>query len=530
MTPHSPSVPPIGALAEVVAGDAEPTGHEDTRLARWREAPSMRRIWRQLGAAAAQLWQRHRLFTIAVAIGCLPRVISMLGFRPALLTQDSFVYLKYGLHLAPNWIRPTGYSVLLFTLQPLHSLDSVTAVQHLAGLAVAVTIYSLLRSRGLPGWGATLAAAPTLFDPRQIWLEQSILPDLWFQVLAVAAVTFLIIKRTPSWWQAALAGFAAGWATITRGNGFVLIAIVFGWLLIRRVGWRRLAAAAVACAVPVLGYMSAFYVSSGDFALSDGDGLFLWARTMSFANCAIIKPPPDLVPLCPRNQPGAQVSAAPSWSWRYLISERQPAAYLWDRQSWLWSGPDPDMDAEGNRRALRFAIMAIKAQPLDYSRVVGSGVLLTFLNTDRALRFQPSPHVPHLPSKWVQTLRDYGGTAANTHAVGAWAFLLFAYQQPVYFSGVLFALVLLGGLGLIVHMRGRGAAVALLTWATAVAIIVVPVAITEYDYRYALPAVPLACLAFALTFRRPGPRPPDRGPGTMGDHEGLADGPGISRS
>lgn len=405
----------------------------------------------------------------------------------------------------------------------------VTGLQHLAGLAVAAAVYGVLRSAGLPGWGATLASAPTLFDPRQIWLEQSILPDLWFEVLAVTAVAFLLIRRNPAWWQAMLAGLAAGWATITRGNGFALIVIVLAWLLIRRAGWRQVGAAALACAVPVLGYMSAFYLQYGDFTLTDGDGLFLWTRTMSFANCATIKPPPDLVPLCRENQPGAPRATA-GWSWSYLTGERQPAAYLWDKHSWLWSGPQPGMNAAGNRRALRFAIRAISAQPLDYTRVVTAGVLLTFLNTDRTLQFRPYPHLPSLPPAWSATLRRYGGTSTNTRATGVWAFLMLCYQQPAYFSGVLFGLVMLAGLGGVIRSRRRGGAPALLPWATAATIIMVPVALTEYDYRYALPAVSLACLAFALTVGNGHARPHgDRHSGTVGDHEGLVGGPGLPR-
>jgi len=460
---------------------------------------------------SARLWSEHRLLAIALAVAAVPRIISMLGFRPALLTQDSFVYLYYSLHPAPNWMRPTGYSVLLLLLRPFHSLDAVTGLQHVAGLAVAVASYGLLRSRAVPAWGATLAVAPTLFDPRQMWLEQSVLPDLWFEALAVVAVTLLLSRRAPVWWQAALAGLAAGWATITRGNGFPLIVIVVGCLVIRWVGWRVTGAAVLACAVPVLGYMTAFYAVCGQFTLSQGDGLFLWARTMSFANCAVIKPPRNLVRLCPENQPGVPRGPAPAWSWNFLVSERQPAAYLWDKRSWLWSGPHPGMNAQGNKQALEFATRAISAQPLGYTRVVARDVLLTFLNTDRALQFSTYPHLRRLPGAWRGTMRLYGGTAVNAHGVQPWESLMLGYQQPVYFSGVMFGLVLLAGLVRIAwrwpwrsRWRERdGARPALVAWVTAASIVVLPVALSEYDYRYALPAVPLACLALALTFARP---------------------------
>ena len=52
--------------------------------------------------------------------------------------------------------------------------------------------------------------------------------------------------------------------------------------------------------------------------------MFLWSRTMSFANCAIIKPPADLVPLCPQNQPDHPTSPAPAWSVSALLERAQP--------------------------------------------------------------------------------------------------------------------------------------------------------------------------------------------------------------
>ena len=65
---------------------------------------------------------------------------------------------------------------MLRVLEPFHSLLLVTTLQHLMGIGLGVIIYGVLRTRGLPAWGATLAAVPTLFDSRQIWLESSILP------------------------------------------------------------------------------------------------------------------------------------------------------------------------------------------------------------------------------------------------------------------------------------------------------------------------------------------------------------------
>ncbi|MGH3180063.1 MAG: hypothetical protein ACRDPF_40095, partial [Streptosporangiaceae bacterium] len=168
----------------------------------------------------AALWRNHRLFTIAACLSVIPRVIAALGFKPALLIQDSFSYMKQSVQLLPlSELRPAGYPLVLHLLQPFHSLLLVTTVQHLMGIALGVIIYAVLRGRGLPAWGATLAAVPTLFDSRQIWLESSILPDTLFTLVLMIAVAILIVRPKPAIWQAVIVGLLVSWASVIRGNG-----------------------------------------------------------------------------------------------------------------------------------------------------------------------------------------------------------------------------------------------------------------------------------------------------------------------
>src|SRR5260370_10660091 len=105
-------------------------------------------------------------------------------------------------------MRRTGYSVLLLLLRPFHSLGAVTGLQHVAGLAVAVASYGLLRSRAVPAWGGALAVAPTLFDPRPMWLAPSVPPDLWLGGPPVVAVPLLLRRRPPVARQGPLARVA----------------------------------------------------------------------------------------------------------------------------------------------------------------------------------------------------------------------------------------------------------------------------------------------------------------------------------
>jgi hypothetical protein len=84
---------------------------------------------------------------------------------------------------------------------------------------------------------------------------------------------------------------------------------------------------------------------------------------------------------------------------------------------------------------------------------------------------------------------------------------MFIYQLPVWFPGVVFFGVVVGGLVVLIR-RWRGWGVyAGLAWGVAVVNLVVPIAAHELDYRYALSAIPFACLALGLVcIRKPAPR------------------------
>ena len=95
-------------------------------------------------------------------------------------------------------------------------------------------------------------------------------------------------------------------------------------------------------------------------------------------------------------------------------------------------------------------------------RSVASGVVLTFLATDRslsvrALHFTPVPDVTALDASQRRHLRAYGHVTADTYAVEPYAYFLYLYQEPVYFPGLAFGLVLAAGLaGAIRDRRRRG--------------------------------------------------------------------------
>jgi hypothetical protein len=481
----------------------DPTDAVDSVIA------ALRTIARNLAPAA--LWRNHRLFTIAACLSIIPRFIAAMGFKPALLIQDSFSYMNEGIHLKLNQLRPAGYPMMLRILEPFHSLLLVTTIQHAMGIVLAAIIYGVLRWRGLPAWGATLAAAPTLFDARQIWLESSILPDTLFTLVLMIAVAILVVRPQLTIWWAVVVGLLVAYASVIRGNGAPVFVVIVAFLLIRRVGWKVVMACVAAFAVPVLGYAAWFYGTFGQFNITNSTGLFLWSRTMSFANCAVIKPPANLVPLCPENQPDHPVGPTPAWSVDAVVNARTPADYLWDPGVWYQHDAHPGINAYNNKLAMEFAERAIMAQPLDYLKTVGEGVMLTFLSTDRptdylADHFTVAPHIPTLAHYMKYYERKYAHTTQNTHPHQPWAYLMFWYQMPVWFPGWLFLAVFLSGLGFLIKRWRVGGVYAALAWGVGVVNLVVPIAAHELDYRYALSAVPFACLAFALALnRKPAP-------------------------
>jgi hypothetical protein len=484
----------------------------------WDGDAAGRALRRVAGTLAPRaLWRDHRLLVILVALSVIPRVLATLAFRPALLTSDSFLYMNEAAKGKLGVIRPSGYSLLLDVLQPLpHTLLAITTVQHIMGIGIAVIVYAVLRYWGLPAWGACLAALPILLDPREIALESYILPDTLYNLMLVAAAALLLTRRTPRLWQCAVAGFLIAYVSVLRGNGVPLAVIFAVFILIRRVGWQAVTAAAVAFVVPFLTYVFAFNLQTGHFNITESEGLFLWSRTTSFANCAIIKPPKDLAPLCPdREKSVAPVGATPAWSVNALLNAPTPADYLWAPDAWWRHDKYPGVNNYNNKLATHFAIDAIEAQPVDYLRVVARDVALVFVQNDRPLSkstmsFTVTPHLATLPPYYAADEHRYAGTRSNTYLVQPFAYFLLLYQEPVYFTGPMFLAVMVTGLvGVIRKWRtpGRVGRIAALPWALAAASIVLPAMLTQSLYRYTIVAIPLACIAAGMAFAKRIPEP-----------------------
>jgi hypothetical protein len=455
--------------------------------------------------------RRHWLFGLALAGAVALRVLVMLAFRPITwFGGDSASYLATGLRLIPDPSRVGGYALLLWALRPLHSLALVAAVQHLMGIVIGVLIYLLARRHGLPAWAATLATVPVFFDAYELQLEADAVPDIPFGLLVVIALYLLLRspgERRPA--RVVPAAFLLGVSAILWPVGLVLLVMLLVVLLaalaVRRAGVLAVAAAILAGAVPVAGYAAWFDLHEHQFSLTRSDGVYLWSRTMSFANCAVIRPPASEQMLCPPSgREGAQRIAS--------------SLYIWSGASPLLRMPGGRFSARTNTLALHFALRAIAAQPGGYATAVGHDFALSFswnrpVHPDAGIvdRYQFSDAT----TVWVPaTMRTPGGGTvagdqaaydagppAPTRAVQPFASWLVSYQRYAYLPGTLLGVILLGGLAaMIVRRRALGG----LPWAFAVTILLVPPLVADFDLRYLVPAVPAACLAAALAFA---PRP-----------------------
>ena len=144
-------------------------------------------------------WQamvrRHWPFAILLTAGVALRTAVTVAYRPALIYIDTPRYLGGD----QGGLDPLGYTYLL--LRPVlgggGGLTGVAVVQHVLGLAMAAALYALAIRYGTGRWLAALAAAPVLLDAYQIQAEQTIMPDVLFEALIVAAMTLLLWPRLP---------------------------------------------------------------------------------------------------------------------------------------------------------------------------------------------------------------------------------------------------------------------------------------------------------------------------------------------
>jgi hypothetical protein len=273
-----------------------------------QEAPAARPGWSQRAAQALAVVRQHWLFSALLAAGLVLRVLAQIAYQPALIYVDTLKYL-YG---ASPGSEPLGYTGILRVILLAGNLGAVTAIQHLLGLAMAVTLYAVLLRRGLPRWLAALAAAPVLLDAYQVQMEQMIMPDVCFEALAVAGMAVLLWGQKITVPVAAAAGviLAAAATVMQLGEVLVVPAVIFTpaaggeW----RQALTKSAALGLAFVLVIFGYCGYSYARNGHFFLAHRQSLT--GRLAVSADCATLSLPPAARPLCPTP---AQQANGPDW-------------------------------------------------------------------------------------------------------------------------------------------------------------------------------------------------------------------------
>jgi hypothetical protein len=530
------------------------TGSERVVPGQEPPAPKRNPLLARLVRPAVTHWQFGLVVLAAVAV----RIVVILGYPPIFWFSDSYNYLYDAVTHIPDQVRPNGYPFLLDLLLPLHSDYPIGLLQAAMGIAVGVAIYALLRHRGLPWWGAALPALPVLFDAYELHLEHMITADPLFIFLVTIAVIILCWSDRPSVLTMVLAGLLIGYAALVRSVGEPLLVVALVAMLVRRVGWLRLASLVVAGIVPIGLYMVWFHGTYGQYAMTDSSGSFLYSRVSTFAQCSKMNVPAIVSYLCdPTKLEYRPVAGEYIWA----DHELKPYEGTWTPMMNAWgSDTSTRFTSTVNAQAKQFAESAIESQPMAYARVVIDDTLHTF-----GWRRQPDPydyygngpnfqfvsvrdmneqipwyatpyHIPGNPytqppdynsptwcnakcqlsdpdaAQFMAAERDFAGPGQGlgfTTEVQPWGHMLQTYQRYIYLRGTLLGLVvLIGAAGMLARWR-RWGGVGLLPWLVGASLIVLPPMTAGFSYRYVLAAAPVACLAAGLAFaRQPGGEPP----------------------
>ena len=446
----------------------------------------------QTAGALRAVLARHWLIAVLLLAGLVLRALAQIAYRPALFYIDSTRYLYHA-----GASDPVGYRVPLRLILVAGNLDAVAAVQHALGLAMAVVIYVVLLRRGCVRWLAALAAAPVLLDAYQIQIEQSVMPNVWFEALIVAGLALLLWRPRPPWWTIGAAGIVLGLSATVAQVGEVLALPAVAYLLAAGGGWRRaLGRAGLLCAafvLPILVYMSIAAAVTGHFRLSNAGTGGLYGRAATAADCATLRVPASQRAMCPT---AAQKAALGDDG--LLHSPLSPV-----RRYYAELPP-----AEASHTVSSFTRAVFAQQPLRVASAIARDAAKLF-----AVRRVTSPgdtpisrwqfqdsypfYSPHATRPEVTAaIAQFGG---GTPAVSApLARFLRGYQlDGGYTPGLLYLIAVLaaviGSLSLAVRRRAgpddRAPALACLLFFLSGAAVLLASDVLEFSWRYQLPAL-----------------------------------------
>lgn len=401
---------------------------------------------------------------VVLAAATALRIGIQLARAPAVY-QDSLIYLRLSRNapfsFAPS--RPNGYPLVLRTISLLgHSLGAVTAIQHMAGLAVAVLVYRLLRTHGVRRWLAVTAAGVVAVNARFVALEHSVLTETFFTLALFGSSYLLVTGDNPP--DVALSGVLLAFAATVRTVALFAAPAWIVFAMWRRLPKRALVAGVGGLLVPLLAYCTVHAAHGRGFNLIEGDGWFLYGKVGPIVDCKGARPPKGTRALCVK-----PVSTDPNY---YLYSSASPANQL------FFGGNPADLDAPNgwtltNSSLLRrFSLAVIWAHPASYARIVWQDLVNYFR-----------------PAQRPTELSMYGKP-------GSW---ILVYEQWGFVSSWLILTFFLTTLAAILFRRGSpGHKAAAVLGGMAVAVLVGTAATAGFNIRYLVPLVPLLASSAAM--------------------------------
>ena len=452
-------------------------------------------------AAVTAVLRRHAVLVALLAAGFLLRAVAEYAIYPGIWFSDTNSYVATAATgtLSPN--RVGGYSLFLAPFWHLGSAAALIIVQHLIGLALIVLVYALLRRRGVSLLLSILAVVPLALDAYLVQIEHTIMSETIFHICLVGAFALLLWNDRPGFVAVGGAGLLLGYVTVVRSVSLPLIGVFLLYLLIRKVGWRRLVVFGVGWLVVTGAYATIYHSQYGKFGFTQSDGKFLYAKVAPFADCKKLGGlPADERRLCP--DPKHRLSTN---------------AYMWGRTS-----PIRHLPPSADKGIRDFAVRVVRAQPLTYARVVTLDFLHYFEPGKRVGPNDPSLgpwEFPFDPTRWgypgyrgpirpqakrttrvIFPNKYIGHMTGEPTLHGGASRLLRYYQRVMFTSGQLLALCVLVVLAGLLMRRGawRLRLDAAFLAASVLVLLLFATALSVFSYRYGLIAVVLLPAAAAL--------------------------------
>lgn len=443
--------------------------------------------------SAVRAFGRHWPLLVLLALAVAIRVLAVVAIYPGIWFSDGNSYVDTAATGQLSADRVTGYALVVAVFYRLGSAGALIVAQHVLGLVTVLTLYALSVRRGVPRALAVLGVVPVALDGYLVVVEHTIMSETVFHATLAGGLAVLLWRERPGAASALAAGLLFGYAAVVRSVGMPFALVVPVYLLVRRVGWRPVAAFGIGWLVLPLAYTTLNAVQHGSFGFTESSGRFLYARTAPFADCARLGAmPADERALCPN--PARPMTT--NW-------------YLWGPRS-----PIRRLPRSADPRLRRFARRVILHQPRDYAKVVLGGVLHYFrpghpigandypvsvwqFPSDPRHWGYPGYRGPIRPGDPVRQ-RRHPQTEPSVHVarmaagaprldVRASAFL-HGYQRVVYGYGPMLAVCLLVVIASLVARRGaaRLRLDAALIAALALVAVVESQALSVFSYRYGL--------------------------------------------